>query len=292
MSRKLWLCALVLGLALGTARVRAQEQGDSHDDGPPPVDSEESIAAGTSDDTGSQGMSVKAAKPQASGGGHAVGSYAGVEPGGAQAPAVPAAAGQTPAAITWPGFQMRPDGTSRVFVQSTVSVPTQTSASPGKFVVRLAGAQVVGDTNRLALETRFFNTPVTRVSIAPEKDGVSIVLELRAAITPHVSSERGPSGYHFTYIDLPAGKFVEQSAAARAAAEAPLVAAQSPDHMTFLDGNLDKKTKAKTKASAAASTKLDTSMDAELPPGIKGSAKTQPKVGTQTKAQAGGKLGK
>ncbi len=289
MSRKLWLCVLVLGLGFGPVRVRADDRandkGSSHPDGPTDVNSEESVSA-SMDDVLPGDTKKKVGGPAALAEDHRAGTYAGVSPGGSQPPPVPVEAGKTPPTVTWPGFQMRPNGTSRVFIESTSSVRVETSTSPGKFTVKLTGAHVAGHTNRLPLETRFFNTPVTRVQIVDQRDGVSIVLELRAAVHPEVSSERGPSGYYFTYIDLPAGKYVEEVAAPKAVAATTAAPAATPadskDPM-YLDGNLEVK---KPKAKASAAVRADTSIDGELPPSIKANAKTQPK------AQAGIKLGK
>jgi hypothetical protein len=288
--------------ALATSAASAQAQAhDRPSTGPAPVNSTASISAGEGDDVGGDGNgapSDQAAGPQE----HGPGTYAGVTPGGAQAPAVTVAAGQTPATVTWPGFQMRPDGTSRVFFQSTVPVAVQAIPSPGKFVLKLPGTQVAGDNNRLALETRFFNTPVTRVNITHARDGVTVTLELRAAVTPQVSAERGASGYFFTYIDLPAGSYLteaEKQVVATPAHDAaqPAAAAKAGKHTDHSDmpGYLDEQPGAsagaaasgKTSAKASGSAHVDTSMDRELPPGMKPTGKAR----ASTKAEAGIKLG-
>jgi hypothetical protein len=123
--------------------------------------------------------------------------------------------------ITWPGFQMRTDGTSRVFIQSTVALSPQPSAAPGRFSVTLPGAKVAAGTNRLPLETRFFNTPVTRVNIAVQREAVTVTLDLRADVAPVISSERGPNGFYFVYIDLPKGQYTKAEPAAIDAPPAP-----------------------------------------------------------------------
>lgn len=123
--------------------------------------------------------------------------------------------------ITWPGFQMRQDGTSRVFIQSTNQLTQVTTTAPAKFQVHLPGAKIAGNTNKLPLETRFFNTPVSRVNLEVQKDGVTLVLDLRAEVSPVVSSERGPSGYYFLYIDLPKGQYVKAQPTAAEAAPPP-----------------------------------------------------------------------
>ena len=183
-------------------------------DGPAPVNTTASLSAGADED-----ITVRQQKappinatavnePE----GHPLGSYAGVVPGASTPPAVPVARGETKPVITWPGFQMRQDGTSRVFIQSTTALTPQSSSEGARFTVFLPGAKVAGNTNRLPLETRFFNTPVSRVNIEVQRGGVSLVLDMRAEISPIVSSERGPAGYYFLYIDLPKGSFVKTPA--------------------------------------------------------------------------------
>jgi hypothetical protein len=194
-ARALWLC--LLGL-LVTHSASAQQ------DGPAPIDTTASVSAGADED-----IQLAANKPrQGSEHEHAAGTYTGVSPGGSVAPSP---ATKTPATITWPGFQMRADGTSRVFIQSTTPLEPQPSAAPGKYSLHLPGAHIAGGTNRLPLETRYFNTPVTRVMLTATHEGAELVLDLRADVAPQLSSERGASGYYFTYVDLPKGKFVSEA---------------------------------------------------------------------------------
>src|SRR5688572_6840603 len=87
--------------------------------------------------------------------GNAPGAYAGVKLGGEQAPPGPRRPG-TGVAVTWPGFQMRPDGGSCVFLQSTAPLSVQPVKGQNKWIVDLGKARVDG-TNRLPLETHYFN---------------------------------------------------------------------------------------------------------------------------------------
>jgi hypothetical protein len=72
---------------------------------------------------------------------------------------------------------------------------------------------------RLPLDTQFFNTPVKSVQLRPlatrgkrrktvqAGTGVSLLLEMRAQVTPKLHTEKDPSGYYFTYIEFAAGKY-------------------------------------------------------------------------------------
>jgi hypothetical protein len=210
---------VVLSLVVSHTHSRAQ-------DGPPPINTTRSISAGADDDIITEG-DRNTTEPQ-----HAEGTYMGVAPGSEAQPPAAIAAHKGPATITWPGFQMRPDGSSRVFVQSTTALELQPTAAPGKYALHLPRAHVSGGTNRLPLDTRFFNTPVTKVSLSSDRTGVTIVLELRAEVAPNVSSERGSAGYFFTYIDLPKGSYVANKPAGPAAKQfAPA------DETKHLDGD-------------------------------------------------------
>lgn len=209
-------CALLVG---ASSTLLAQERSyDEQREGPAPIDSTQSISAGADDD-----IRQRANENTGQGGGtpgRASGSYAGVVPGTAKQapPAAKAAKASNGPTITWPGFQMRPDGSSRVFIQSTAPLePNVLTTAGDKFELQLPRARVAAKTNRLPLDTRFFNTPVTKVSVSPASGGAVVQIELRAAVTPTVSSEPGPTGYFFTYIELPKGDYLTRpGAAARA----------------------------------------------------------------------------
>jgi hypothetical protein len=201
-------CVLVVG-AYGALGAHAQ---DVERDGPGPVDSTQSISAGADMDIRRRaGTEAEHAAPT----GHSSGTYAGVVPGKAK-PAVPpkAPSAKAPLTITWPGFQMQPDGSSRVFIQSNKPMEPKVLKSPdGKFELELPGAHIAAKTNRLPLDTRFFNTPVKKVSVNAARSGAIVQLDLRATVTPQITSEQGPAGYYFTYIELPKGEYVKQPTA-------------------------------------------------------------------------------
>jgi len=215
-------CSLLLLLAV-QAPAAAQDQ-----EGPAPVNTTRSVSAGADDDV--IGIGAYDRQPTLKGQEHPDGSYAGVIPGASTQP--PAAArlrkDKGAVVITWPGFQMRPDGSSRVFIQSTAPLEPQASAEGGKYLVRLPGARVASQVNRLPLDTRYFNTPVTRVSLNVGNAGATVLLDLRVAVTPQVSSERDATGYYFTYIELPKGSWLPGAEAAAAAVSGTTPAATAP----------------------------------------------------------------
>jgi hypothetical protein len=252
----------------------AASSGRAQDfDGPAPVNTTASLSAGADEDIQLQPRNapplLRTEQP-----GHPLGAYGGVVPGASAAPAVPVAKSETKPMITWPGFQMRPDGTSRVFIQSTTPLTPQPSAAGPRFSVYLPGAKVAGNTNKLPLETRFFNTPVSRVNIEVQRDGVTLVLDLRADVSPIVSSDRGPTGYYFLYIDLPKGTYVKNPLPL---GDAPPVPASTVEKSKAIDtskpgslhSNVSAHADAKTEASsheAKASTRAEGRVGIKLGP--------------------------
>lgn len=206
---------------------------------------------------------------------HPRGTYAGVEPGTDKAPPIPAQPGQSPATVTWPGFKMNLDGTSRVFVQTTSAVSPQTESAAGQFVLTFANCGVAGANNRLPLETRFFNTPVTRVEVKEERGAVKIVMTLRAGVQPRVSSEAASSGFFFVYIDFPAGNYVDVPKPAEPKAQAaPQGAAPAKASGPARPGHLvEGAASAGAAAQASGSAQVEASADSERPPAIKGKLK-------------------
>ncbi|MGD8860725.1 MAG: AMIN domain-containing protein [Myxococcales bacterium] len=210
---------------------------------------------------------------------HPPGAYMGVKPGGVEKPAVPATPGQGAATITWPGFQMRNDGSSRVFLQSTTAIAHDMLVSPDKIVIDLGDAKIAGETNRFPLITRYFNTPVDEVTLERKGGRTKLVLSMRTPAQPTVSTEVAPSGFFFLYVDFPPGQYSQAPAAAAAkpadtkkqAEPQAKAEPKQPPAPAHLQGDVD----------AQGKVKLDTSMDDELPPGmgtLKGETKAKGKV--------------
>jgi hypothetical protein len=138
------------------------------------------------------------------------GAYEGVAPNNNHPPAVKIPAGATPPQVTWPGFEMLAQGRSRVFIQLTSRVETEVQSGPNQFVMVLKSARIAGRNNRRPLETRFFNTPVTRASLKKRARDTVLILELRSSSLPLVTTQQASSGYFFVFLDFPAGQFVVQ----------------------------------------------------------------------------------
>jgi hypothetical protein len=205
--------AWVITVAIAFTHMHAR----ADEDGPAPVNTSQSLSAGADEQFASSRSNPSEARGQE----HTAGTYMGVVPGAVTRPPAAGAAAKTPLTITWPGFQMRADGSSRVFIQSNAPLAPQPTAAPGRFLVRLPGAHIAAGTNRLPLETRYFNTPVLKVSLSTDRSGATLVLELRADVAPQLSSEAGAAGYYFTFIELPKGNYVQAIDPSKVAAAPP-----------------------------------------------------------------------
>lgn len=133
--------------------------------------------------------------------------YEGVAPGSPNVPAHLAAPPGEPV-VTWPGFQMTPDGGSLVFVQAGQPVTVERKDKGSKLVLILPGMSLPAGNTRRPLETSFFNTPVTRVHLKKHKKGVALVLHLRSGAEPQVTTESAPSGYHFVMVRFAPGEYL------------------------------------------------------------------------------------
>lgn len=148
---------------------------------------------------------------------HPLSEYGGVTPGG---PNPPPRAGHlrsrrhTPGPrpteiIAWPGFQMQPSGGSRFFVQTTGPVTTEVHPSTGRVEIVFHDTAVHLSNSRRWLETQYFETPVLRARLERRRRDMVLVMQLRAAVTPVVSSGAADaSGFVFTYIDFGAGHYL------------------------------------------------------------------------------------
>jgi hypothetical protein len=109
--------------------------------------------------------------------------------------------------VTWPGFQSTGQG-SRIFVQMSRPAHMETLVGPSRIVFRLTDSVISTRNNRNPLDTSQFNTPVSRAFLRTVRRDVELVVELRAAVQPNVTSGPGEGGFHFVFIDFPGGDWL------------------------------------------------------------------------------------
>lgn len=281
----LWFAAGAVQAQTSGLTFSEDRRDDLTEDIPPPLPSEEApapprAAAKKADGVDDAVPPPEDKPPEVE---HERGTYLGVKPGGPERPAVPTGPGLTPAVVTWPGFAMRADGGSRFFLQLTAPVDVAHQTLPNKIIIDLQGARVAGTNNRYPLETRYFNTPVTRAVLKRTKTATTLELFLRKPAQPRISSRAAPSGYHFLYVDFAAGDYIEEEVPAAPTAggvpapppagapAAPPAGARAQE--TYLPSDASN-----AKAGAKGQIAADAKSEGELPPGmgklkVKGEAK-------------------
>ncbi len=142
-------------------------------------------------------------------------SYQGVVPGRNNPPPRAGRAGRARARnahlITWPGFEMQRDGSSRFFIQTDGPVETEqlVENDGNRVVLVLKNTRVHLSNTFRSLETEFFNTPVRRARIERRGRHLALVLEMRANVQPFVTTEpAAQEGYQFTFLTFPAGDYL------------------------------------------------------------------------------------
>ena len=134
--------------------------------------------------------------------------YHGTRPGaGNTLPRVDELKGMPGTWVTWPGFIMLPDGSSRVFLQTTKPLEYKRNDKQKRTTLTLKGAEVFLKNNRNPLVTIHFNTPVRRAYLKPRKGSVEFVLEMKVAATASIAQFADQDGYHYLFVDFPAGQY-------------------------------------------------------------------------------------
>ncbi|QQR89233.1 MAG: hypothetical protein IPJ88_13605 [Myxococcales bacterium] len=136
------------------------------------------------------------------------GQYKGVVPGVSEVPAHVAKPGR-PVKATWPGFQMRKDGSSRLFLQLTGPTDTNLLQTNAGFDVHIKSAKIQGKNTRRKLDTRFFDTPMVEARLVKKKNDLYLKVIEREKVMPKLSTELNKEGYYYLYLDFP--KFESKS---------------------------------------------------------------------------------
>jgi hypothetical protein len=148
---------------------------------------------------------------------HDEGEYGGVEPGQPQTTeggkTVRRAASGT---LTWVGFKAS-DGVGHVFVQSSGDLGFDQHVEGKTIVVRLSGVKRLGRQVRRPLDTRYFDSPVARITVKKvrahrarkkhpaQKAGVEVRIFLKSAADAREASVRTAveaDGYNYIYLDV------------------------------------------------------------------------------------------
>ncbi len=113
---------------------------------------------------------------------------------------------------TLPGFELLPEGGSRLFVQLTANVQVAEKSVAGGLTYVLKGAHIVKRNNENALVTVHFNTPVTRARLLPAGGDLHFVVDLRQNVKPTWKLVPAKDGATVLQIDFPGGDYLPHDA--------------------------------------------------------------------------------
>jgi hypothetical protein len=139
--------------------------------------------------------------------------YAGVTPGHNVAPPHPPRGGG-PVRVTWTGFQMKPEGGSRVFMQLTGQTPYEVRDGRDGLEVVIKRARLNQRNNGRALDTQHFASPVRSVHAVDRSGDVVVSIDTRGR-SVHSEKIEGEGGYQYLMIDFQSDGPVAPAAAAK-----------------------------------------------------------------------------
>jgi hypothetical protein len=143
------------------------------------------------------------------------------KPAARRAPTARAAVRRSGPLATFPGFELLPDGGSRLFVQLSQNVPVEERRAQGSVTYVLKGAHLRVHNDSNALVTVHFNTPVFRARLTPQGNDLLFVLELRAAATPTFKVTENQDKTATLQIDFAKGDFISGDGSERLPSEQP-----------------------------------------------------------------------
>jgi len=109
---------------------------------------------------------------------------------------------------TLPGFEMLPEGGSRLFVELTQNVQVEERKARGVVTYVLKGARVTVHNNTNPLVTVHFNTPVAGAHLVQAGHDLLFVIAMRADATPTWKMNPGKEGSSVLTVDFPKGSYV------------------------------------------------------------------------------------
>jgi len=135
-------------------------------------------------------------------------SYHGTVPGaGNGLPRVEEIKGKPGNWITWPGFLMRPDGGSRLFIQTTKELAFEKVAKKNRVQLQFRDTRVHLDNNHNPLVTVNFNTPLKSAFLKRRLKRVDLVMEFKETAEIVVTQHVDPDGYCYLFVDFPPGQY-------------------------------------------------------------------------------------
>ncbi|HTM44247.1 MAG TPA: hypothetical protein VL137_04790 [Polyangiaceae bacterium] len=107
-------------------------------------------------------------------------------------------------AVTFTGFHVFEDGSSRIWVRLTHAVLVEEKPGKGTVTYVLRGAKVPGRNNKNPLLTSHFSSAVMSARLVPTKHDTELVVMLKEAVSPKYRVIERPDKTASVQIDIPA----------------------------------------------------------------------------------------
>lgn len=139
---------------------------------------------------------------------NAEGEYGGVQPGEAKKPAPKKAKKPPPkGTLSWIGFETK-NGGSEVFFQSVAAFEVNQRVENGAVVVTLSGLSKLGRNTWRPIDTRFFDTPLSRITARKKGKGIEVRIAFKNAKQAAQGSVRTATeadGMYYAYVTFAGG---------------------------------------------------------------------------------------
>jgi hypothetical protein len=140
---------------------------------------------------------------------NAEGDYSGVQPGQAKKPEPTKKAKKPPpkGTLSWIGFETK-DGSSDVFFQSVAPFEVSQKVDNGAVVVTLNGLTKLGHNTWRPIDTRFFDTPIARVSAKKKGKGIEVRVafkDAKQAAQGTVRTATEADGMYYVHVTFAGG---------------------------------------------------------------------------------------
>jgi hypothetical protein len=140
---------------------------------------------------------------------NAEGEYGGVQPGEGKKPDAPKKAKKPPpkGTLSWIGFETK-NGGSEVFFQSIAPFEVNQRIDKGAVVVTLSGLSKLGHNTWRPIDTRFFDTPLSRITAKKKGKGVEVRIAFKSGKSASQGSVRTATeadGMYYAYLSFAGG---------------------------------------------------------------------------------------
>jgi hypothetical protein len=144
--------------------------------------------------------------PAAPSGPNAEGDYGGVQPGQPRKPDPGKKAKKPPpkGTLSWVGFEAK-EGAADVFLQAPAPFEVNQRVEGGTLVVTLSGVSKLGPNTWRPIDTRFFDTPLARITAKKKGKGIELRIvfkHAKDAVQGSVRTATEADGMYYAYLSF------------------------------------------------------------------------------------------